>query len=95
MEYLKNKQHYIDLYDLHTIEQCLDLSKIYKNGIGEKEKLEEFKRYTKKSFNREMQKVFNLYLNVLRGERYENKEKNNSEQRRKTDKKLTKIQPGK
>jgi len=75
MEYLKNKQYYIDLYDLHTIEECLDLCQIYKKGFSEKERLEKFKRYTKKSFNREMEKVFNLYLNVLKGERYENKEK--------------------
>lgn len=75
MEYLKNKQYYTDLYDLHTIEECLDLCQIYKNGFSEKERLEKFKRYTKKSFNREMEKVFNLYLNVLKGERYENKEK--------------------
>jgi len=75
MEYLKNKQYYIDLYDLHTVEECLNLCQIYKNGFSEKERLEKFKRYTKKSFNREMEKVFNLYLNVLKGERYENKEK--------------------
>lgn len=36
MFYLKGDQYYIDLYDLHTIEECLDWYKSLKKGMGEK-----------------------------------------------------------
>lgn len=36
MQYLKDEQYYIDLYDLHTIEECLDWYFRIKNGLEEK-----------------------------------------------------------
>lgn len=74
-DYLKDKQHYIDLYDLHTIEKCLDYYRAIKKGIKEKRNLDEFKKYTNKSFDREIQKVLNLFVNTLTGERFKDKDK--------------------
>lgn len=38
MDYLKDKQHYIDRYDLHTIEECLDtvkrLQDVYQKSLA-------------------------------------------------------------
>lgn len=35
MRYLNDEQHYIDRYDLHTIEECLDVYWAIKNKATE------------------------------------------------------------
>ncbi len=35
MDYLKDKQHYIDRYDLFTIEKCLELIDVHKHAYVE------------------------------------------------------------
>lgn len=71
--YLKDKQHYIDRYDLHTIEEILDYYKAVKKGFEENRKDEEFKHYTKKQFDFEVRKVMNLFFYSFKGERYRKK----------------------
>lgn len=75
MQYLHDEQHYIDRYDLHTIEECLDYYQAIKKGFQEKRGSEEFKKYTNKAFTKEVQKVLNVMTNTLKGERFRNKAK--------------------
>lgn len=75
MKYLYDDQHYINRYDLHTIEECLDYYRTVKKGFEEKRYSEEFKKYTKKRFDQETQKVLNLFVNTFKGERFRNKAK--------------------
>ncbi|MDQ3098278.1 MAG: hypothetical protein M3Q44_00845 [bacterium] len=75
MSYLHDEQDYIDRYDLHTIEECLDYYKAVRKGFEEHRDKDEFKKYTKKSFTQEVQKVLNLMTNTLMGEQYRNKAK--------------------
>src|SRR5258708_4649386 len=75
MKYLYDEQHYMDRYDLHTIEECLDLYKSIRKGFEEKNDLKQFKRYTKKQFAKEVQKVMNVFLFTLKGERFRKKAK--------------------
>ncbi|HSW88911.1 MAG TPA: hypothetical protein VLG12_07145 [Candidatus Saccharimonadales bacterium] len=75
MQYLQEYQHYVDRYDLHTIEECLDIYKSIQKGIEEKDVVEQFKKYTKKQFTKELQKVLNMYLYTLKGERFVKKAK--------------------
>jgi shikimate kinase len=74
-KYLKDEQHYADRYDLGTIEECLDYYQAIKKGFEEKRGYEEFKKFTNKKFNREVQKVLNLLINTLKGERFRKKAK--------------------
>jgi len=69
--YLKDKQYYIDQYDLHTIEECLDYYWHIKDGFA-KDRLK-FKDYTDKQFNTEVHKVASYTVNAIKGERYRHK----------------------
>lgn len=75
MEYLHDMQSYIDRYDLQTIEICLNHCKVLQKAVDEKSDSEEFKKYTKRRFLQEIQKVLNLYLYAIKGQRYQNKAK--------------------
>jgi len=72
-KYLKDEQYYIDRYDLHTIETCLD----YYNGIKKKLKkekaTEEFKKLNEKEFDREANKTASCVVNMIKAKRYERK----------------------
>ena len=72
MEYLKPEQYYIDRYDLHTIEECLDYYWSIKDRFA-KEKDSHFARYTQAKFEQEMNKCLNLMLFTLKGMRYTHK----------------------
>ena len=73
MNYLKEEQYYTDLYDLHTIEECLDYYQAIKKDFQEKRSSEEFKKYTNKAFTKEVQKVLNVMTYTLKGEKFRNK----------------------
>lgn len=73
MQYLKNEQHYTDIYDLGTIEECLDYYKAIEKGFDKHKDSEKFKKFTKKKFDREVRKMTNLAVNIIKGERYKNK----------------------
>jgi len=72
VDYLKDDQYYIDLYDLHTIEECLDYYWSIKNGFIKSRK-KEFPKYTDEKFNQEINKCLNMMLFGIKGERYRHK----------------------
>jgi len=72
--YLKDKQHYIDLYDLHTIEECLSYYRDIRNSLENKRNAGGFKKYDKEEFDREANKAASLIINVIKARRYERKE---------------------
>lgn len=57
MLYLKEEQHYIDRYDLGTIEECLKWYLNIKYGFEEHRKDKDFEKYTKEKFNTEVHKI--------------------------------------
>lgn len=69
MKYLYDKQHYIDRYDLHTIEECLDYYWSIRDRFA-KEKDTHFAKYTQEKFEQEMNKCLNLMLFTMKGQRY-------------------------
>ena len=68
MDYLKDEQHYVDLYDLHTIEECLDYYWSIKKSFEKKRN--KFKKYSDKRFKKEVHKITSYTVNVIKGERY-------------------------
>lgn len=71
MQYLKEKQYYIDLYDLHTIEECLDWYFRIKNGLEEKRG--ELKDMTPEAFDKDVHKMASYTTNVIKIQRYKRK----------------------
>lgn len=71
MNYLQDEQHYIDIYDLHTIEKCLDYYWSIKDGFKKDRK--KFKDYTDEKFDTEVHKITSYTINVIKGERYRHK----------------------
>lgn len=65
--YLKDKQHYSDLYDRGTVERCRRAVEHYKKTTKKENKLEQIK-------DRWSQVSLNLSLFFLKGERYSEKE---------------------
>lgn len=72
MGYLKNDQYYLDLYDLHTIEECLDYYWSIKDGFT-KERATRFARYSEEKFQQEVDKCLSRLLFVLKTKRYQHK----------------------
>lgn len=72
MKYLYEEQHYIDRYDLSTIEECLDYYWSIRDRFA-KEKETHFAKYSQEKFEQEMNKCLNLMLFTLKGERYRHK----------------------
>lgn len=77
MKYLKEEQYYIDLYDLHTIEECLDWYFPLKKGMNEKR--EELKHLSSEEFDKETHKVVSYTVNVIAIQRYRRKTERISE----------------
>lgn len=73
-QHLKPDSYYEDLYDLHTIEECLDWYWKMKDGFT-KDRKKKFAKYTDEKFNEEINKCINLLLYNIKGERYKNKSK--------------------
>lgn len=71
MKYLYEEQHYIDRYDLHTIEECLDYYWAIKDGfVKDRDK---FKKFTDEEFKKEVHKCVSYAINVIKIERYRHK----------------------
>ena len=68
--YLKDDQHYIDLYDIYTIEKCLDRYRNIRDGFEEKRNAEEYKKLGKKEFDKEVSKIASYTVNFIKAERY-------------------------
>lgn len=73
MGYLKNKQHYIDLYDRYTIEECRRILSQPYDGEAIKKELKE-KKLDEKEGLRVLNAAYNLYIYFYTGERYMKKE---------------------
>lgn len=71
MLYLKEDQYYIDLYDLHTIEECLDMYFSLKEGM-EKER-GKIKSLNPDDFDKEVHKGVSYTVNVIKIQRYRHK----------------------
>ena len=56
MQYLHEEQYYIDLYDFHTLEECLDWYFRLKKGMDEKR--EELKDMTSEAFDNYVHKLY-------------------------------------
>lgn len=57
MKYLKNKSYYNNLYDLRTIETCLGYYWSIKKNFEKNRNHKDFKKYTKKKFDKEVHKI--------------------------------------
>lgn len=68
MKYLHEHQYYLDLYDLHTIEECLDWYFTLKRGMNEKRS--EIKDMTQEEFDKDVHKAISYTINVVKAERY-------------------------
>lgn len=68
VKYLKEDQYYIDLYDLHTIEECLEMYFSLKEGMEkERGKIESL---NPEEFDREVHKGVSYTVNVIKIQRY-------------------------
>lgn len=72
MDYLKDKQYYEDLYDLHTIESCFDWIKL---AVKKCDTDKDFQKISKKEQIRGKNILVELPIYFKKGERYRNKEK--------------------
>lgn len=73
MNYLRDKQYYIDLYDLHTIEECLDYYRAIKDGFEKERKQPKLKKFSKEDFDKDVHKATSFIVNAIKGERYRHK----------------------
>lgn len=87
MDYLKNKQEYIDRYDLWTIEDCIKWYRNLKGNFSKHRKSKEFKKYDDEEFDQEVDKILNRFLLGIKTRWFKDKEKTINEWMEK-DKKL-------
>lgn len=73
MQYLDNEQSYIDRYDLHTIEECLDTVKMFQKIYQKSRKSEELKHHSQEDILKDTNLMLHRTLFVIRGKRYEKK----------------------
>lgn len=71
MIYLREDQYYIDLYDLHTIEECLRWYFNLKEGMNKERG--KIKKLTDEEFDKEVHKGVSYTVNVIKIERYRRK----------------------
>lgn len=71
MDYLKSELEYIDRYDIHTIRECLDYYNALVKGMKEDRNSDTFNKYSPEKYNEECNKVINLYMNTIIGERHQ------------------------
>lgn len=73
-KYLKDRQHYIDLYDRHTVERCRNLERLYSEPI-KNPPLISGKKPSKQMTESVTKMALNWSMMFETGERYLNKEK--------------------
>ncbi len=71
--YLRDESYYNDLYDLHTIETCLDYYWSLKSGFEKHRGDKSFKKYSKKKFDTEVHKVVSYTINAIKIDRFRHK----------------------
>lgn len=74
MKYLQKEQHYIDRYDLHTIEECLDAVKMFQKIYDESRTNPKLKDLSEEEKLRSANLMLHRYLIVIKGKRYEKKQ---------------------
>ncbi len=74
MDYLKDKQIYIDRYDLHTIEECLDTVKMFQEVYQKSLTDKDVKDISKEDKLHDVNLMLHRTLFVIKGKRYKNKQ---------------------
>ncbi len=74
MQYLKSEQHYIDRYDLHTIEECLDTVKMFQDIYQKSLVSEELKDLSQEEKLKDANIMLHRTLFVIKGKRYEKRQ---------------------
>jgi C4-type Zn-finger protein len=72
--YLKDEQYYIDLYDLHTIEECLDTVKMFQNIYQKSLTSKELKDLSEEDKLKDVNLMLHRHLFVIKGKRYEKRQ---------------------
>lgn len=73
MQYLCDEQHYIDRYDLLTIEECLDTVKMFQEIYQKSLKSDELKHLSQEDILKDANLMLHRTLFVIKGKRYEKK----------------------
>lgn len=73
MQYLKEKQHYIDRYDLLTIKECLKFVEMFQDIYDESLTSEEFKGISKHDKYSDVTKLMYSHLWFVQAQEYKNK----------------------
>lgn len=73
MQYIKNEQTYVDRYDLHTVEECLDAVKMFQEVYKKSLTSEELKDLPEEEKLRNVNLMLSRHLFVIKGKRYEKK----------------------
>src|SRR3989339_699733 len=74
MQYLYEKQHYVDRYDLHTIEECLDTVKMFQDVYQESLISKEVKDISREDKLHDANLMLHRTLYVIKGRRYGKKQ---------------------
>lgn len=74
MQYLNNKQHYIDRYDLRTIEECLDMARMLQEVYRKSLISEELKHLSEEEKLRNANLMLHRMLFAIKGKRYEKRQ---------------------
>ncbi len=74
MQYLQTEQSYIDRYDLHTIEECLDTVKMFQDIYQKSLTSEEIKDISQEDKLHDVNLMLHRTLLVIKGKRYEKKQ---------------------
>lgn len=70
MNYLQDEQHYIDRYDIHTIEECLNTVKMFQEIYQKSLTSEELKDLSEEKKLHDVNLMLNMQLFALMGTRY-------------------------
>ena len=89
--YLKDDQYYIDFYDLHTIEECLNHYQTIRDGCEKKRDSEKFKKYSNEEFDKEVHEIASFSINFMKAQRYKYKKETIQEWMDRDKKKQQKI----
>src|SRR5258708_2684579 len=74
MQYLQDEQHYIDRYDLHTIEECLDNIRMFQDIYQKSLISEELKDISQEDKLKDSNLMLGRILFVIKGKRYEKRQ---------------------
>ena len=72
-KYLQPEQYYIDLYDLFTINECLDAADVHRKAYKTSLENKKFKDISKEERERSFGLLLHRHLYAIKGERYKNK----------------------